>query len=292
MNTKSFFINDKNCTIIGLLLNSVLVLLKFLAGIFGKSQTMIADSLHSLSDGISTFIVYLSLKYSQKPPDKNHPYGHENIEVLVAMFVSLLILLTGVFLGYSAIHSIVHKHYSITKPENIAIYAALLSIIVKESLYNYTYFVGKKLNSPMIKANAYEHRSDALSSIGALLAIIFAKNFLPIMDPIGSIIISLFILKMGINILKENIFIIMDTAPSEKFQKEINGLIQSVNGVKDSSLTRVHPVGRHYFIETEIIVDKEITVEEAHKIAEEVKRTLKNSNELIKDVVVHIEPKI
>jgi len=292
MDIKSFFINDKNCTIIGLLSNFVLVLLKFLAGFFGKSQAMIADSLHSLSDGISTFIVYISLKYSQKPPDKYHPYGHGNIEVLVAMFVSLLILLTGMFLGYSAIHSIVHKHYLTAKPENITIYAALLSIIVKESLYNYTYFVGKILNSPMIKANAYEHRSDALSSIGALVSIVLAKNFFPLMDPVGSIIISLFIFKMGVGLLKENVFIVMDTTPSEKFQNEINNLIQSVNGVKDFSFTRVHPVGRHYFIETEIIVDKEITLEEAHKIAEDVKNILKSNNELIKDVVVHIEPKI
>lgn len=284
--------SDKISTIICLCTNLFLVAIKFLSGVVGKSQTMIADAIHSLSDGIATLIVYISLNFSQKPADKNHPYGHENIEVLVAIFVSLLILITGIFLGYSSIHNIIHKHYYETKPEKFTIYIAILSILVKELLYRYTYFVGKKLNSPMIIANAYDHRSDAFSSVGALLAIIFARTALPIMDPIGSIVISLFIFKMGFDILKENIFIVMDTTPSEKFQSEINDLINSVQGVESSSSTRIHPVGRHYFIETEIIVDKELTIEQAHNIAEEVKNILKNSNKLIKDVIVHIEPKI
>ncbi len=286
------FFSDKISTLISFLVNLFLVIIKFLSGIFGKSQTMIADAIHSLSDGIATIIVYISLNFSKKPADKNHPYGHGNIEVIVAIFVSFLIFLTGFFLGYSAIHSIIHKHYYDTIPEKFTIYIAILSIIVKELLYRYTYFVGKKLNSPMIIANAYDHRSDALSSVGALLAIIFARVAVPIMDPLGSIIISLFILKMGFEILKDNIFIIMDTVPSDKLQIEVNNLINTVKGVKSSYSTRIHPVGRHYFIETEIVVDKEITVEQAHNIAEEVKTLLKNSNNLIKDVIVHIEPKV
>lgn len=284
------FFSDKTCTIVALVVNFLLIILKFLAGIFGKSQTMIADSLHSLSDGVATLVVYISLGFSKKPPDEKHPYGHGNIEVLTAIFVSILILITGFFLGYSAIHSIVHKHYS-NQPENITIYAAILSIIVKELLYRYTYFVGKNLNSSMLIANAYDHRSDAFSSVGALLAIISAKLGLRIMDPIGSIIISLFIFKMGVDILKENTSIIMDALPSKQMQTDINTLINSVEGVKGSSATKIHPVGRNFFIEVEIFVDKELTIEEAHKIAEEVKNVLKNYNEQIKDVTIHIEPK-
>ncbi len=284
------FFSDRICTLLGLVVNSFLIILKFLAGIIGRSQTMIADSLHSLSDGVATFVVYISLNFSQKPADEKHPYGHGNIEVLTAMFVSVLILITGFFLGYSAIHSIVHKHYSY-QPENITIYAAILSIIIKELLYRYTYFVGKTLNSPMLIANAYDHRSDAFSSVGALLAIISAKLGLRIMDPIGSIIISLFIFKMGVDILKENTSIIMGTLPSKQMQTDINNLINSVDGVKGSSSTKIHPVGRNFFIEAEILVDKGLTIEEAHRIAEEVKSILKSYNTHIKDVTIHIEPK-
>ncbi len=166
-----------------------------------------------------------------------------------------------------------------------------MSIIVKELLYRYTYFVGKNLNSSMLIANAYDHRSDAFSSVGALLAIISAKLGLRIMDPIGSIIISLFIFKMGVDILKENTSIIMDALPSKQMQTYINTLINSVEGVRGFSATKIHPVERNFFIEVEIFVDKELTIEEAHKIAEEVKNVLKNYNEQIKDVTIHIEPK-
>ncbi len=282
------FKDEKFCTVFSLVINFILFIIKFLAGIIGKSQTMIADSIHSLSDEVATFVVLISLKYSKKPPDKNHPYGHGNIEVITAFFVSLLILITGIFLGYSAIHTIVHKHYVV--PETITIYIAILSIITKELLFRYTYFVGKDLNSSMIIANAYDHRSDALSSVGALVAILAAKVALPIVDPIGGIIISLFVLKMGMDVLKENVFIIMDTVPSQKVQSDVEHLISNVNGVKNFSFAKIHPVGRYFFIETEILVDKQLTLEEAHSIAEEVKTVLKTHIPQIKDVVVHIEP--
>jgi len=142
----------------------------------------------------------------------------------------------------------------------------------------------------MIIANAYDHRSDALSSVGVLVAILAAKFALPIMDPIGSIIISLFVLKMVIDILKENVLIIMDTKPSTNVQQEIETLITNVNGVKNISFAKIHPVGRHLFIETEIMVDKQLTLQHAHEIAEEVKSVLKSKNLQIKDVVVHVEP--
>ncbi|MCX7957135.1 MAG: cation diffusion facilitator family transporter [Endomicrobia bacterium] len=284
------FNNDKNCTIIGLIVNFFLVLIKFIAGIVGKSQTMIADALHSLSDGIATMTVYFSLSFSQKPPDENHPYGHGNIEVLTATFVAILMLLTGIFLGHAAIHTIIHKHY--TTPENITIYIALLSIIIKELLYRYTFFVGKNMNSPMLIANAYDHRSDAFSSVGALIAITATKLNLKIMDAVGSIIISIFILKMAVDILKENTSIIMNASPPEKTQNEINQIISSVKGVYRSQSTKIHRVGRCLYIETEIYVDKELTLQEAHKIAEEVKNVLKAYNSQIKDISVHVEPYI
>lgn len=283
------FYNDKTCTIIGLIVNSFLVIIKFLTGILGKSHTMIADALHSLSDEIATLAVYFSISFSKKPADRNHPYGHGNFEVLISIFVAILIFITGVFLGYSAIHTLLHKHY--TTPKTVTIYIAIVSIITKELLYRYTFSVGKNLNSPMLIANSYDHRSDAFSSIGALIAIVAAKLGILVMDSIGSVIISIFILKMSIDILKENALIIMETTPSERMQNEIDNLISSVDGVYNSSNTKIHRVGRDFFIETEIQVDKELTLQEAHNIAEEVKKVLKNYNAQIKDITVHIEPK-
>ncbi len=280
--------NGKTCAIIGLIVNTLLVILKFLSGIVAKSQAMIADSLHSLSDEIATISVLLSIQYSQKPPDKEHPYGHGNVEVLVAIFVSILILLTGIFLGYSAIHSILHKHFYL--PGKTAIYAAIVSIIVKEILYKYTINVGRKLNSPAIIANAYDHRSDAFSSIGALISILAARMGMLYLDPIGGMIISLFILKMGVNIIKENIKIIMDATPNKIMQTEIDTIVSNTKGVLNSSPAKIHSVGRNYFVEITISVDKNITVQEGHKIAELIKDTLIAYKPEIKDVIVHIEP--
>jgi cation diffusion facilitator family transporter len=282
------FTNDKVCTIVGLIVNTILVITKFLIGIIGKSQAMIADSLHSLSDGIATVSVYFGIILAQKPADEEHPYGHGNIEVVIALFVSILLLTTGIFLGYSATHSIVHKHF--VTPQKIAIYGAVISIFVKEILYRYTILVGKKFNSPAIIANAYDHRSDAYSSIGSFVAILGSRLGLEFLDAVGGIIISLFILKMGIDIIRDNIKIIMDTVPNNQLKPQISKEVNMIAGVKNSSPAKIHLVGRKYFLEITISVDKNITVEEGHRIAETVKEFLLKQRPEVKDVTIHVEP--
>lgn len=290
---KKFFnrINFKDgefCTLIGVAVNLLLTIFKFLAGVIGKSQAMIADSLHSLSDGVATISVYFGIRAAQKPADEEHPYGHGNIEVVVAIFVAVLLVLTGVFLGYSAIHSIVRRHFS--TPDKIAVVAAVISILVKEVLYRYTYIIGKNLNSPAIIANARDHRSDAFSSIGSLTAVLGARVGFVYMDAVGGIVISFFILKMGVDIINDNIKIVMDALPGKSFHNEINNKIISTEGVKDTLALKIHPVGRNFFLEITVSVDKNLTVEEGHKIAEVVKETLLREWKEIKDVNVHIEP--
>ncbi len=282
------FNDGKICTIIGFWINFFLIIIKFVAGIVGKSQAMIADSLHSLSDGIATIAVYLGISISEKPADEEHPYGHGNIEVIVALFVSVLLLITGMFLGYTAIHSMMHRHFSV--PGKIAVYVAIISIFVKEILYRYTIMVGKNLNSPAIIANSYDHRSDAFSSIGALLAILGARLGIKYLDPLGGVIISIFILKMGIEIITSNLKIVMDSAPDKNMQTQINNKIMNTKGVKTASTVKIHPVGRNYFLEVSITVDKNITVKDGHNIAEKIKDVLMNMQPEIKDVTVHVEP--
>jgi cation diffusion facilitator family transporter len=190
------------CTIIGLVSNGALTVFKLFAGIIGHSQAMIADAIHSLTDGFATGITYIALKAAKRPEDKEHPYGHENIEVIAASMVAIILLLTGLYLGYSALHMIYHKHY--IQPTKIAIYGAVISIILKESLYRYTFFIGNWLKSPALKANAYDHRSDALSSVAALIGIVGAINGWTFLDPLAGIMISIFIIKMAFDILKES----------------------------------------------------------------------------------------
>lgn len=157
------FKNDKVCTAIGLIVNTMLIIIKFVVEIIRCSQAMIADLLYSLSDSIVTATVYFGIIAAEKPADEEHPYGHGNIEVVVALFVSMLLLMIGIFLRYSATYSIIHKHFVVLG--KIAVYGAIISIFVKEILYRYTVSVGKNFNSPAIIANADEYRSDAFSSV-------------------------------------------------------------------------------------------------------------------------------
>jgi len=282
------FKNEYTCTIIGLILNGILTVFKFLAGIFGHSQAMIADAMHSLSDGLATAITYIALRLAKKPEDKEHPYGHENIEVIVSWIVAVILLLTGIFLGYSAVRTIYHNQY--TRPTMIALYAAIVSIIFKELLYRYTIHVGNILNSPALKANAYDHRSDAFSSAGALIGIFGAIYKWQFLDPLAGMIISIFIVKMGIDIIREGNKIIMDAMPSENFINDIKKIIETFPDVKQHSNLRIHPVGRHYIMDVSITVDKNLTVFEGHGIATALRESLINNKLQVKDIIVHIEP--
>ena len=190
MQKKINFKDEYVCTITGLVFNSTLMVFKFLAGIFGHSQAMVADAINSLFDVLASVIIYFGLKMAKKPKDDEHPYGHENIEVIISWIVSIIVLLTGFFLGYSAFHSIIYKHYS--RPYSIALWAAIITIITKEILHRYTLKVGNILNSPAIRANAFDHRSDVFAATSVFIGIAGAQMGWLFLDPVASLVVSIF----------------------------------------------------------------------------------------------------
>lgn len=278
------------CTRIGLLVNVLLTGLKLAAGILGRSQAMIADALHSFSDVMATGGVYIGFKIAERPADRDHPFGHGNADTLAAVFVALILLLTGVYIGVSAFHIILHQEYH--APTNLALGAAVVSIVVKEILFRYTLKVGRRVNSQAIIANAWDHRSDVYSSIAALIGIVGAKLGLVFLDPVAGLVIAGLIIRMAFHLMKTNVNILMDGMPDEGTLKEVIETTIQVDGVEGTRETRIHPVGPRNIVDTKVLVDKNLSVEEGHNIATRVKETLMKSHKDIKDVIVHVEPDI
>jgi cation diffusion facilitator family transporter len=280
--------DSKTCTLIGLITNIALAIFKLLAGIFGFSYAMIADGIHSLSDCLATGVVYIGLRIGERPPDKSHPYGHSNAETIAAFLVALIILATGIFVGISAIQLIAHKHFE--PPATIALIAAVTSIAVKEGLFRYTLKVGKKNNSPAVIANAWDHRSDAYSSVAALAGILGARLAFSYLDPIAGLIVSALIIKMSLTLLRSNIGILMDESPKPTVLDRIKAAVLEIDEVKAIDSVRVHPRGSIFTIDIEVAVDSNFTVEQGHKVAFQVKHKLLNKIEHVQDVMVHVNP--
>lgn len=271
-----------------IILNIILSGVKIFFGIVGKSSATIADGVHSLSDVLSTIAVMIGLKISSKPADKDHPYGHEKLEPIVSKILATLLFLTGIFIGLNSIKIINSKNFSI--PSKLTIYVALLSIITKEWMYRYTLKAAKKINSTALKADAWHHRSDAFSSIGTLVGIIGARLKYPILDPIASLVICLFIFKVSIDIYKDSINQLVDHAADDKTINLIKEEINSIKNVKklDMLKTRVH--GNKLYVDVEISVDNTLSLNKAHDIAELVHKRIELCNSDIIHCMVHVNP--
>ena len=274
--------------LITVVMNIFLSLIKLLAGFIGHSTSMISDGVHSLSDVISSIGVFIGLRISQKPADIDHPYGHEKFEAVLSKILAFILFLTGLSIGYSAIETIVSSSYII--PKMMTIWAALLSIAVKEWMYHYTIRQAKKIESTALAADAWHHRSDSLSSIGALIGIIGARLGFPILDPLAALVITLIILKVAIEIFVEATNQVIDKAASPELVNEIIQQIQSVNGVLaiDSLKTRVH--SNRIYVDLEISVEPTLSLIEAHTIAEAVHYQLEQNIHKIKHCTVHVNP--
>lgn len=283
------FFDGEVCTRIGLWINVLLTAFKLFSGLVGHSRAMVADSIHSLTDVLATAIVFVGIKISRKPADDKHPYGHGNADTIASLFVALILLMTGLYLGYSAVHIFIHRHLEM--PGSIALYAALASIIIKESLYHYTIKVGRKLNSQAIIANAWDHRSDAFSSIPALIGIFVARVWnLPIFDPIASLIIAFMIFRIAIHLMHLSVDIIMDESPDPQTLEKITKITSDIEGVVNVHEVKVHQRGPDRTIDIKIEVDGRITVNEGHDIASLVKKSLIESDLRVVDVMVHVNP--
>lgn len=280
----------KRITWIGLVVNLLLSGLKFVVGVLGASQAVIADAVHSLSDMSTDFAVIFGVKYWSAPPDEEHPYGHGRIEALVTTFIGAALAAVALGIAYKALATI--RDPDLKQPTWIALTGPLLSIVLKEALYRWTVAVGSRVRSSAVIANAWHHRSDALSSLPALIAVIVSilRPQWAFVDHIGALVVSLFILKVSWNVLSPSLAELIDRGATKKERERIGQLASGVDGVREVHAIRTRRFGFRFFVDLHILVDPEITVRAGHDISEEVKQELINRGPEILDVVVHLEP--
>lgn len=277
-------------SIVTIIINMILSVIKIIAGIIGKSSAMLADGIHTLSDVLTTFVVIIGLKISSKEADKNHPYGHEKYEPVFAKLLSILLGATGLFIGYEGIKAL--KSGNIQVPGKIALIAAIISIAVKEGMYWYTVRVAKKIKSLSMEADAWHHRTDAFSSIGTFVGIFGARMGIKVLDPIAAIIVSVFILKVGIDLYIKSVKGLVDEAADDETVEKIKDLVFSVDGVKNIKNLKTRIFGNKIYVDVDILVDGNMSVTQGHNIAEKVHDLIEGDIENIKHCMVHIEPEL
>lgn len=276
-------------SVITIIVNVVLATFKIVAGLVGKSNAMLADGVHTLSDVLTTIVVIFGLKISSKAADKEHPYGHEKYEPIFAKLLSILLVLTGVYIGYSSIKALVSGN--IKTPGVIALVAAIVSIVVKEGMYWYTIKAARKIKSLSLEADAWHHRSDAFSSVGTFIGILGARKGLKVLDPIAGIVVSIFVAKVGLDLYIRATKELVDESAGDEIEKQISEIVQSVEGVDSIKNLKTRIFGSKLYVDLEIIVDGNLTVKEGHNIAEMVHDKLEDTMEEIKHCMVHVEPK-
>ncbi|MGP3779799.1 cation diffusion facilitator family transporter [Halanaerobium saccharolyticum] len=278
----------RRISVISLVSNTLLALLKIFIGFFGSSKALIADGFHSVSDMASTIIVMISIKFSETPADKNHPYGHEKAEALGTNILSVILILTAFFLGRDAVLTIFEG--DIAEPGSWALVAAFISIVVKELLYRYTIKIGEKINSRGLIADAHHHRSDAFSSIAALIGIGGAKLGFRFLDPLAGLVVAFLILKVGYEIMRDTSYELMDGRPAKEKIEEIRDLAESIDGVIDIHDIKLRSYGPNYIVDLKIVVRDQLSVVEGHNIACQVENIIIDNTDDVKDVLVHIDP--
>lgn len=275
-------------SIITIIINVILSGVKIIAGVVGKSSAMLADGIHTLSDVLTTFVVLIGLKVSSKEADERHPYGHEKYEPVFAKLLSIFLAVTGLFIGYEGISTL--RSGNIQTPGKIALVAAVISVITKEGMYWYTAKTAKKIKSLSMEADAWHHRSDALSSVGTFIGIFGARMGLKILDPIAAIIVSVLIIKVGVDLYVQSIRGLVDESADDKTLLKIKDLTFSVKGVKDIKGFKTRIFGSRIYVDIEILVDGGITVKEGHDIAEKVHDLIEKNIDDVKHCMVHVEP--
>jgi cation diffusion facilitator family transporter len=281
---------SKMVTWVGFWVNIVLSLFKYIAGFVGHSQTMIADATHSFSDLITDVAVLLGINYWSKPADATHPYGHKRIETLVTGLIAFLLGVVGIGIGYEGLISL--REPDTSQVGGIALIMALVSIVSKEILYRWTVIQGKKLESPAIIANAWHHRSDALSSLPAFIAIGLSliDKRLSYFDHIGAVVVSLFILKTSWDLLLPVLQELSDKGASDNDVMMIIKIAESIEGVREVHAVRTRKHGHAMFVDLHVLVDGDLSVTMGHAIAGEVKHKLLEYGPSVQDVIIHIEP--
>ena len=282
-------------TIIGGLVNLFLLVFKFVAGILGHSAAMIADATHSFSDFITDIVVLVFVRLGNRPKDKSHDYGHGKYETLAMTIigVALMIVAIGIIVEGAKKIAFWANGGTLEEPGMLAFWAAIVSIVLKEATYRYSIVKARKLNSKAVEANAWHHRSDALSSLGTAVGIggaIFLGDRWAILDPIASVIVGGVLVKVAFDILREAVGDLMEQSLPDKIENEMMELVASVPGISRPHNLRTRRIGNHYAIEIHIMMDGDITLREAHDKATEVEELLRKQYGKETHVVVHVEP--
>lgn len=276
-------------SIISIIVNLVLSILKLLAGIIANSGAMISDAIHSASDVFSTFVVMIGVVISSKNADSDHQYGHERIESVAAVVLAVILFITGIKIGIDGIEVMFSKN-KIVVPGLFALIAAIVSIAVKEWMYHYTIYAAKKIKSDALRADAWHHRSDALSSIGAFIGILGSRLGYPILDPLASVIICLFIVKAAYEIFIEGTNKLVDKSVSIDTINSIKDIINTTEGVYEIDSVKTRMFGSRIYVDIEFKADENLLLKEAHAIAEAVHDNIENEIPEVKHCMVHVNP--
>jgi len=282
-------------TLAGGAVNVVLLLFKFIAGILGHSAAMVADAVHSLSDFVTDVIVLVFVRISNKPEDKSHDYGHGKYETLAMTLIGVALLAVAIGIVYGGVTKIIlwANGTQLEAPGLLALWAALLSVVLKEAIYRYSMVKARQLKSQAVEANAWHHRSDALSSIGTSVGIggaIFLGQRWTVLDPLASVIVGVFIVKVSIDLLRDGIGDLMEQSLPDEVEQEMLRLVAALPGVIEPHDLRTRRLGNHYAIELHILMDGDITLREAHDKATEVETLLREHYGADTHIAVHVEP--
>ena len=274
---------------IGILGNLFLSAFKLFAGIIGNSGAMVTDAVHSLSDVFATLIAWVGIRLSKQPEDAQHPYGHERFECVASLILGLILAGTGLGIGSAGIRKLLSPE-SIVVPTALPLAAAVVSIVVKESMYQYTMSYADKLNSAAFRADAWHHRSDALSSIGSFLGIGLARAGFPVMDPVASLVICALILKVSLDICKDALTKMLDTSVGRNFEQALRSFIEEQPGVEHIDMLHTRQFGNKIYVDLEFTARKGISLFDAHSIADNVHRGVEQRFLNVKHVMIHVNP--
>ena len=278
-------------SLVGIIGNIALAAFKLYAGIAGRSSAMVSDAVHSLSDVFATFVALIGVRIAKKAPDSVHPYGHDRFECLASLILGLLLAGTGIGIGYGGVRTVLSGNYDeLAAPALIALIAAIVSIVVKEGMYHYTMYYAKKLNSSAFIADAWHHRSDALSSVGSLAGIGGAMLGYPVLDSVACIAICVCILKVAYDILKDALDKMLDTSCGSGYERELAEFISKQSGVDSLDMLHTRKFGDKIYIDAEISVNGSLTLTEAHEIAERVHNAVEKEHPEIKHIMIHENP--
>lgn len=274
-----------------IIFNSILSGFKLFAGIISNSSAMVSDAVHSASDVFSTIIVMIGVNISSKEADDEHQYGHERFECVAGIILSCILFATGVGIGIIGIKRIFGvTNENLETPGMLALVAAIISIIIKEGMYWYTRFYAKKINSSALMADAWHHRSDAMSSVGSFIGIFGARIGFPMLDPIASLVICLFIIKASCDIFKDSMDKMIDKSCDSDIINKMKDIVKSQDGVCDIDDMKTRMFGSKIYLDVEISVKGSISLEEAHQIAQAVHDKIEGEFPLVKHCMVHVNP--